>query len=305
VEGDTDELGVFRRGLNHVAAGFTESSGADTIVLGLGAAIHALEEYNRRASRGLKAYSQELKVVLTMMGETISFLGASGQTGVEKLHAIEKTLAQTADATDVRLLRDKLSDCLKMVRNESVRMRSESQQHLDSLKSGIARTTEHLQSIDKYPPVIDVTTGLPARRTAEQSIAGRLAQGSDFAIALFMVDRLPSINARFGLAAGDQTLMMAAQNLAQRLGDVGTLMRWSGPGFVAILEIKDGLQRVERYVKDVANFRLEMEINTSSRNTLLPITCSWLLHKTTSDDAVDAVFQKLDECLISHGGFAG
>src|ERR1700678_830109 len=60
-EGAADDMGRFRDELAAVSDRLTEQASAEEILLGIAAAIHAMDEFNRRSSTFLKARTREMQ----------------------------------------------------------------------------------------------------------------------------------------------------------------------------------------------------------------------------------------------------
>jgi GGDEF domain-containing protein len=273
-----------------------------------------MDEFNRRSSTFLKARTREMQGMLGMMSDTIAFLASSSTVGVERLQSIEKNLETAADIDDVRLSRLKLSECLTSLRNESFRLRDDSRKRIQILQEGLDRAASELNaasgtSAQGNAPVngavrrvLDPATGLQTRSAAEMAIAAKIVDGKDELVALFLVDRLPALNSRFGRKVGDEILLLVAQHLGQHLPETSPPFRWSGPAFVALANKGDAAPTTERQIKHVASMRLEKNIDTAGRTVMLPISCSVVLQKIVASDSAEAVFQALDKFVASHGG---
>ena len=235
-----------------------------------------------------------------MMTETITFLSTSSNTGVEQLQTVERNLKKASNIGDIRMLRGKLDECLQVVRNESNRLREESDTRIATLREGVERTANHVRSagLDR---AADPATGLSGRSAAEELIAANVSQGKDFVVALFLVDRLAHVNGRFGRQTGDEVLLQVAQHVGQRL-EGGSLFRWSGPALAAIQEVRGSFNEIERQMKRVASLRLEKTIATDGRFILLPVTCSYLLQKVSAGDSAGVVARNLDRFVSTHTG---
>ena len=86
--------------------------------------------------------------------------------------------------------------------------------------------------------ITDALTGIPNRRGfLEQAMAQRAAAGanSPVAVLLFDIDHFKLVNDRFGHAVGDRTLQIFADTASAQIGDLGTVGRWGGDEFVAVL----------------------------------------------------------------------
>jgi diguanylate cyclase (GGDEF)-like protein len=117
-------------------------------------------------------------------------------------------------------------------------------------------------------------TGLPKREAAESAFAELARTGGRKYLVTVVIDRLQSINNRFGNAVGDQVLKIMAEYVAQHLGADG-LFRWSGPALVAILRRQESIDRVRTEMKRIIDVRLDKLFDLGGRSALVPITVSW------------------------------
>jgi diguanylate cyclase (GGDEF)-like protein len=107
----------------------------------------------------------------------------------------------------------------------------------------------------------DSLTGVPNRRGfLEQAMAQRAVAGanSPVAVLLFDLDHFKLVNDRYGHAVGDRTLQIFADTARAHVGEAGTVGRWGGDEFVAVLfdtsrEIAATIgERIQRDFEDAA-----------------------------------------------------
>jgi two-component system, cell cycle response regulator len=86
---------------------------------------------------------------------------------------------------------------------------------------------------------IDALTGLPNRRASAEALVVAATRARDsglpLAVALVDIDRFKSINDTYGHTAGDHVLCALAGRLSDRAGANGTVGRWGGEEFIAVL----------------------------------------------------------------------
>jgi len=297
-EGRAEEVSRFRAEIDGVSERLTARSSSEEILVEIGAVIQMLKEQKARSDGFMNAHVRERQAMLAMMSSTIAFLATSSAVGVEQLQCIEKNLETTADIDDVRLFRVKLSECLTVVRNESVRVRDVSQNQIRQLKDDLDRAARQ----SPLPRSLDPTTGLGSRSEAEQMIASSILDGKDATLALFLVDRIAAINSRFGRKVGDEILLTVAQRLAKQLPEASPLFRWSGPAFIAAIDTRGASQAVDRQINQITSERLEKNINANGRTVMLPISCSAVVQRIKPGDSAEAVFHTLDRFVASHTG---
>jgi len=299
IEGDAEDLKQLQQRLSGIADTLSVDSSPDDLLVGIGKTLRALEEYNRRAAVIFKGQVEELRGMLSTMTATVMFITSSSETSVKQLSVIESKLQRAATLEDTRMVKTQLTDCLTLVRSEALRLQTESRSKVNALKSDVERLSNRLKSVSTDESE-DAVTGLRGRSSAEEMITTRIAAGKEFLVALFMLDRLASINGRFGRLVGDDILVTGAQTLAQKLAGV-TLYRWSGPAFVAVFDPSVNLAQAETRATQAAALRLEKNIEADNRSVLIVVTASCHLQRVSSKLAPDAVFRNMDSFLAAHG----
>jgi diguanylate cyclase (GGDEF)-like protein len=300
IDGDPNDLKELQQRMSGIAGTLTVDSSPDDLLVGIGKTLRALEEYNRRAAVIFKGQVEELRGMLSTMTATVIFITSSSESSVKQLSVIESKLQRANTLEDTRQIKAHLTECLTLVRSESLRLQTESRTKINTLKQDVDRLSSRLKSVtveDSYDPV----TGLPNRNAAEEAIAAKIATGKEFLAVLFMLDRLASINGRFGRLVGDDILVSGAQTLAQKLSGT-TLYRWTGPAFVAVFDPSVNLAQAETRATQAASMRLEKNIEADNRSVLIVITASCHLQRVSGKIAPDAVFRSMDAFMASHGG---
>ncbi len=303
IEGDADDLKQLQNRMSAIADTLSVDSSPDDLLVGIGKTLRALEEYNRRAAVMFKGQVEELRGMLSTMTATVMFITSSSETSVKQLSAVETKLQRASTLEDTRQVKTYLTDCLTLVRSETLRLQTESRAKINTLRKDVERLSSRLKaaSVDDSE---DPVTGLKGRRAAEETITNRIASGKDFLVALFMLDRMASINGRFGRLVGDDILVSGAQALAQKLSGT-TLYRWSGPAFVAVFDSSISLTTAEIRATQAAAIRLEKNIDADTRSVLIVITASSNLQRVSGKIAPDAVFRNMDTFMAAHGQALG
>jgi GGDEF domain-containing protein len=305
VEADPIEQQNFREQISEIAERLNADYSGEALLQATAAASELIERYNLQATQHMTGYARELHSVVGTLISTIAFLAASSETSVDHLQRIERKLEKAAAVEDVKDLRDRLAECLKVVRDESVRVQSEASGKIEALTGEVHDATEHLgmqaggpaaDPFENDPPT-DPLTGLPGRPVAKEAIIARMATGGDFAVGFFFMDRLDSIRARYGEGVSEDFLLLLAQDLGQNFVDNDSLYRWSGPSFLVILEIRPSLVALGRKVKDVANAKREK--NIEGKSIILPVTCTSMIHRITTGETPEKVFRKLDAFMVA------
>lgn len=298
VEGDAEDLKQLQRNMSAIAGTLKMDSSPDDLLVGIAKTIRALEEYNRRAVAVFKGQVEELRGMLSTMTATVMFITSSSETSVKQLSAIEAKLQGAGTLEDTRQVKAYMTDCLALVRTESLRLQTEARAKIDALNGDVERLSNRLKAVSSGDAE-DSVTGLPGRPAAERDIAAKIAAGKDFLAALFVFDQMASINGRFGRVMGDEILVTGGKALAQRLTGT-TLYRWSGPAFTAVFDPSVNLIQAETCAAQAAALRLEKNIESGDRSILLIVTASCNLQRVSGKTVPEAVFRTMEAFMDAH-----
>jgi GGDEF domain-containing protein len=288
--------------MSAIADSLGNESSSDDLLVGVGKALRALEDYNRRSAVIFNGQLEELRGMLTTLTATVMFITSSSEASVKQLSLVESKLQRATTLEDTRQIRSFMSECLTMVRSESLRLQAESRTQINALKSDVDRLSSRLKAAsteDWQDPV----TGLPGRFAAEKAIAVKAMAGKDFVIALFTLDRLASINDRYGRLVGDEILLNSARMLAEKL--IGTtLYRWSGPALAAVFDPSVDIATAENRAKQAAAVRLEKNIEADDRTVLIVVAASCHLQRVSNKMAPESAFKSMDAFMAAHDSVA-
>ena len=122
----------------------------------------------------------------------------------------------------------------------------------------------------------DACTGLPDRFAAETCIGDRFGEGRGLFAAIFTLQRLPAINARFGYSVGDRMLLLESQFLAKQFPN-DQLFRWIGPSLLVLLERPSSAEAVRSEVGRIGAGSFQVNVDLQSRSVLIPVSTRWQL----------------------------
>jgi diguanylate cyclase (GGDEF)-like protein/PAS domain S-box-containing protein len=122
----------------------------------------------------------------------------------------------------------------------------------------------------------DVLTELPNRLFAESALTQMLVtatdKGSQVAVLCIDIDRFKKINSSFGHGCGDSLLKETAQRIRGALCRESYLARWSGAGFIAVLDAPaDAELAVTMAQRCMDAFRVPFAVGNSELNVTLSI----------------------------------
>lgn len=293
VEGDRVDYEKLQADMQNLERSLGEQPSAAEVLVITGAAIQAMEDYNIRTTRFVRAHGLELQQMVAMLTDTIAKISAGSERSVSNLQNIEKQLERASILEDVRLLKGRLSECLQSLREESARQKEESARGANELRQELERALERRAAIGARHPK-DEVTGLPGRHEAEQCLAAALkGDGHTFA-AVFVLDRIQLINQRFGYAVGNRILMFFTRYLARGLSPNDRQFRWSGPAILVVLERHGSLDTVRMELARIISARLEKTVQVGNRSVMLHVTATWTVFSVAETASLEGMARKID-----------
>lgn len=131
-----------------------------------------------------------------------------------------------------------------------------------------ARSAEQLS-------VSDPLTGIGNRRRFEVAVEQLLdARGAQVTVGLILadIDHFKAVNDTAGHSAGDDVLRIVAGRLTRAVGEAGTVVRWGGEEFLALLPDADAESLAER--AEAMRQRLAVFPAALASGTTIPVTIS-------------------------------
>jgi GGDEF domain-containing protein len=299
INGREDELAAFRETLLRLSSEIREQSPVADLDKTVAASLEHLRDYNDRFSKLNAGKIAELKSVMRTMTETITFLSESRTRSVHQLQFVERAMEQSVQLDDIRLLRSKLTSCLDIVREETVRIQTESKAHSEAVGAHLARPQTDVEPPPRFGSM-DQVTGLPSRKLAEQALSDAVSGTQDFVLALFIVNRLPGINARYGREIGDEVMLRVSNHFAQHLASSTLLYRWSGPALVAIAETHGKEQDIRAAWTKTASQKHEFSLDSQQRSIFVMAETSVSFFAANAATSLQELFRALDHAVAGY-----
>jgi GGDEF domain-containing protein len=274
VEGDKADYDRFREDIEKCMAVLSPETPVSELLVVVGGALRAMEDYNQRTSKFVRRQNTELQHMVSMLTKTIITIGASSEQSVNRLQSIEKSIESTQKVEDIQILKLRLSECLEAVRDESERQQRDGRDALANLKKELENSQEMMGSI-KVAPNLDEATGLPGKADAERAIRTALESPKGKFVVIAVCSRVQAVNARFGYTVGDRMLGAFAEHFKKGLSARDQLFRWQGPALVALLERAERIERVRTEIRQFADVKFDKTTEVGQRTVLIPISASW------------------------------
>jgi GGDEF domain-containing protein len=274
VEGDKADFERFRDDIDRCIATLSPKTPMSELLVVVGGALRAMEDYNQRTSKFVHRQSTELQHMVSMLTQTVITIGSSSETSVNRLQNIEKSIESTRAVEDIQILKLRLSECLEAVREEAQRQKDDGESALNNLKQELESSRDRLGSF-KAAPEMDEATGLPGKAEADKAIRTAMASPKGKFLLIAVCSRVQAVNARFGYAVGDRILAAFAEHFKKGLSARDQVYRWQGPALVALLDRAERLDRVRAEIREFADAKLEKTTEVGQRTVLIPISASW------------------------------
>jgi GGDEF domain-containing protein len=239
--------------------------------------IDLMANQNEAVKADYKVHTSELGKALRLMVETISEVSKTSQVGVHQLSLIEKNLQEVTGAEDATRLRSKLAVCLKMIREHSEILRSQSEGQVNGLKAFMAATPAGLQAAANFEEPVDKVTGLPTRAFAENLLNERLTRKSDCLVGVIAISRFNGLKDNFGQAVADDLVKTVALQLTQRLPEATALCRWSPNAFIAVTDIVSSYAETAQQWQKVRGLKVQKHIEDPTRTAMVSLNTNLML----------------------------
>jgi GGDEF domain-containing protein len=276
VEGDKADYDRFRDDLERIQASVSKDSSGQELLVAAGATNQALANYGQRTTRFIRQQGAVLHNIISMLTQTMLSIGAGSESSAEHLRAIEKELAHAVMIEDVQTLKLRLADCLKNLREESARQRAQAQVQARQIQQHLEHARDCAQDSPDLDGEIDPTTGLRTRAAAKSAFHAALQTPGRKYVVAAVVNRIQSVNRRFGYAVGDHLLKTVSDLLGGTLAKTDRLFRWRGPALIALLEREEPIDVVQTEIRRISAKKIEGALEIGE-GVLLPVSASWLV----------------------------
>jgi diguanylate cyclase (GGDEF)-like protein len=265
IEGDAEDVVAFRASIQKLTDSLTSDIPASELLVHAGAALHTLEDYNRRTARYLRRPHGEWQAIVAMLTSALAAMSGDSEESARRLREIASVVRSANGLGEVHKIRLQLSECLAETQLEARRRKSEA----TSAPAPAPADTG-----------TDPVTGFATRTQAEEALAQACQTDPASYVVVVVLDRLQIFNMRFGHSVGDEVLRYFGGFLRGQFRATDQIFRWSGPTLVALLPRPVRLEIVRDEVARLMDARCEHTVQTASRAILLPIAPRWAVFPT-------------------------
>jgi diguanylate cyclase (GGDEF)-like protein len=269
-----EEYAVFRDDIARLRQCVGPEATPQEILLAAGSATQALEAYNRGVTASFRKRGRELRDIVGMLAETVATMGGENTRSVEKLREIGNGLERANCIEDLPTLKVHLGECLHSFRQEIARQKDQADSVIIALRQQIEQSPQ-LRLPPSADKGTDPVTHLGTKEECLKAMHAPIAPGRRKYVVTLVVNRMQSINIRFGYQVGDRILCRFGEFIEQQIRPEDRLFRWSGPAFVALIERTEALNEVRAQIKRILEPLIEETLEVGGRSLLIPISAAW------------------------------
>ena len=286
---DQLEYTAFVADIERLRESLTPSMAPEAVMVVSGSASQALERYNGGVTRLVHKQGREMQSIIKMMAETVVHVGGENTRSVQRLQEIGDEFERAGSINDLQALRGHLSECLRGFREEAQRQKEQA----DILIAGLRKQIESTPVLAaETQEALDPATGLAGKAVCLRTMQDPVAVGKRRYVVTMSVNRIQSINARFGHRAGDRILRVFGDFITHQLNPADKVFRWTGPALVALIERSETLDRVRDQIRRIMEMRLDENLELGERAVLIPVSSAWsvfqLISVTTAERQIQA-----------------
>lgn len=278
VKGDLEAFRKFHGRIHQISLKINEDRSPGEALAFAGQAVDAAKEYGHHTSRHLRQEGTELHAIIKLLLHTFQELAIAGPERMSQLRELGAEVSSTSDGDKLTRCKLRFGECLNSIRLEAERFRTDAEGRAGS---GVVNR--------------DQLTGLEDRETAEAALATSCSSGVPGCAVIVLVPHIPVYGVRFGRTIGDDVLRFFIDSLIKRLPFKQAPFRWSGPSLLMLCS--GTADQVMPAIRRVLAQRIEYEVETPSRNILLPITARWDVVPMMTDSRL--MVNKIDAFVVS------
>jgi GGDEF domain-containing protein len=292
---DRGEYEAFRADIERIREGVVPGIAPAALIVIADSAAQVLESYNGAVTRLFQKQGHEMQGIIKMMAETVVLVSGESTRSAQRLREIGDEFERSNAITDLQALRGHLSECLRGFREEARNQKTKAECLIAGLREQIVQGAV---PANEGSDSLDPATGLPGKDACMRAMQDPVAIGKRRYVVTMAVNRIQSINARFGHKAGDRILGVFAKFLAQQLVPADRLFRWTGPAIVVLPERSETLDRVRDQIRRIMEIRLNENLELGERAVLIPVSAAWSVFQLA---AVSDAERQIQTFIASQG----
>lgn len=260
---------------------FGESPSPEAVRAVANSAVTAMQAYNRGVEKNAKSHLREMLSIVGMLTETVSQATAGSEKSVSNLQSITTQLQEVYEIEDVRVVKARLAESLRGLREETIRQKELAAREMAELAElRAAMSPECGQLLD--------------RRKAEIALGKAFDRAADTYAVVFCVDRFDAIRGRFGPESAQQVMQSCRDHVARSLAPGDRILCWQDPTFLAVAERPDPPEAVRAEFKRLDSSLPPQIPSARDRSVQLPVAQAFAVLSLAECPTADALIRKID-----------
>jgi diguanylate cyclase (GGDEF)-like protein len=213
-------------------------------------ASHQLEQWSGRAVEYFGARTAEIKDLLIVLARTTESVGKRDRQYTDHFKRFTTQLRTISNFQDLTQIRASLVEQAAELKTYVDQMENDGSQLVKTLQAQVTSYESKLKEVEDLA-WRDALTNLANRRSLEQRIESRIAQGATFCVAMLDLNGLKLVNDQHGHLAGDSLLQQFGDELRSNSRSSDLVGRWGGDEFLIVIEcdLNGASTQVERVKK--------------------------------------------------------
>jgi diguanylate cyclase (GGDEF)-like protein len=216
------------------------------------AVLQALRTWGQEGAAFYRQKAAEVKEIILMIAQSTEAVAERDGRYGKELRSVTDRMDSMARLEDLPKIRQELRRSASEMRACLARMNDENQTAVRSLQTQVRQYETRLEEAERQASV-DRLTGIFNRARAESELTRYIQAGQPFSLVLIDLNGFKPINDTHGHQAGDDVLRQFATELKNACPSGGSVGRWGGDEFVAILpgnadDAGHHLRRLEQWV---------------------------------------------------------
>ncbi len=279
----------------------------------------AIKKYFQSEQQEMAVFLSDLTKQLTELGQKAAGTTASTLKTNRKRNLLDQSFSEqmidlrqsSATATELEPLKQLVSSRLESITRHLQEHQRQEQKERDHNQQTLQELTDTIKHLEKEAGILksklevahnqairDPLTGLPNRLGYDERLVVEIARMHRYQTPLSMIiwdiDYFKKINDTFGHKAGDKTLVIIANLLAENCRETDFISRFGGEEFTMLLPDTDA-QSAFVIAEKLRNTIEKTGFNSSGNKIQITISCG--ISQFTNEDSGDTVFKRADQAL--------
>ncbi|HLJ45142.1 MAG TPA: GGDEF domain-containing protein [Bryobacteraceae bacterium] len=199
--------------------------------------LEELQNWGDMAAEYSRQKASEVKEIMLIAARTAESVGERDQRYTQQFNTFSGRLQAIANLDDLTNIKSSLVQSAVELKTCVDKMARDSREAVAQMRTELTTYQTKLEEYERLA-LRDTLTGLDNRRSLESELEQRIARKKPFSVIMLDLNGLKTVNDQYGHLAGDELLKLFAAELKTFIRSIGSVGRWGGDEFLAILDCK-------------------------------------------------------------------